>query len=82
MRNDWAIRFDVCERLARSSRAVAESVSVGVRDGVVRLSGRVSSRSEHDAAVQTALRVTGVRGIDDHIDIAPPPSEPSPARSS
>ena len=68
MRSDWAIRFEVCDQLVRASVAYADTVYVSVRDGLVRLSGRVSSRREHTIAVQIASHVRGVRGIDDRLE--------------
>jgi hypothetical protein len=66
MRTDWAIRFDVCERLVR--RPGLESVYVSVRGGEVRLSGHVANRRTHHDALRIASDVEGVRAIQDELD--------------
>jgi hypothetical protein len=66
MRTDWAIRFEVCERLVR--RPGLENVFVSVRSGKVRLSGRVANRRTHHDALRIASDVEGVRAIQDELD--------------
>jgi hypothetical protein len=68
MRNDWAIRFDVCDQLVRAHGL--EDIFVSVRDGEVRLRGRVANRRAHCAAVRIASGVDGVRAIRDELDDA------------
>jgi hypothetical protein len=67
MRSDWAIRFDVCDRLVHE--AGCEHVYASVRSGEVRLSGHVANRRTHEAAVRIAADVSGVRAIRDDLDI-------------
>jgi hypothetical protein len=66
MRTDWAIRFEVCEKLVR--RRSTERVFVSVRRGEVRLSGRVANRRARNEAVRIASDVEGVRAIRDELD--------------
>jgi len=67
MRTDWAIRFDVCERLVR--RSGFENVFVSVRSGEVRLSGHVANRRTHQDALRIASDVEGVRAIQDELEV-------------
>lgn len=43
-------------------------VDVEVRDGVAQISGRVSSPEIHQAAIDLALMVNGIRDVDDQMD--------------
>jgi osmotically-inducible protein OsmY len=66
MRNDWAIRADVCERLVKKNGFA--HVLVSVRRGEVHLSGHVANRRVHKAALRIASGVEGVQAVYDELD--------------
>jgi osmotically-inducible protein OsmY len=72
MRSDWAIRFDVCDRLVQHEALDSSGVFVSVRDGRVLLVGRVASRSDHQLTLQIASAVPGVRWVDDRLEDGDP----------
>ena len=68
-RSDDAIREDVESELKWDPQITSPDITVAVKDGVVTLSGFVSSYWEKDAAEQAAKRVYGVRGVANDIEI-------------
>jgi osmotically-inducible protein OsmY len=53
--------------LQRTAKLDADSITVGIDDGTVVLTGTVSSWFEHDAAVAAAWAAPGVTNVDDRI---------------
>src|ERR1700682_4108539 len=68
-RTDQAIREDVLSELKGAPKITSSDVAVAVKDGVVTLSGYVSSYWEKDAAEKAAKRVYGVRAVANDIEI-------------
>ena len=62
-RSDLAIADDVRDALRRNAAVDAAEVIVGVRSGVVTLSGTVDSRFERQEAFDATARVAGVVGV-------------------
>src|SRR6202051_897220 len=62
-RTDSAIREDVIYELKWDPKITSNDIAVAVKDGVVTLSGFVSSYMEKDAAEKAAKRVYGVRAV-------------------
>jgi osmotically-inducible protein OsmY len=60
VRSDVAIREDVLLELKWDPKIKSDDIAVAVKEGVVTLSGFVSSYWELDAAEKTAKRVYGV----------------------
>jgi osmotically-inducible protein OsmY len=63
MRSDSSIREDVLLELKWDPKIKSNDIAVAVKDGVVMLSGFVSSFWELDADEKAAKRVYGVRGV-------------------
>ncbi|TAM77429.1 BON domain-containing protein [bacterium] len=63
------VQHDVIEELAWEPSVDAADVGVAVRDGIVTLSGRVASYHDKVAAERAALRVDGVRGVANQLEI-------------
>ncbi len=59
------------QALARLAEGEAKRIVVTVNDGEVTLSGRVRSRREREAVVESAGHAPGVRAIRDHLIIDP-----------
>ncbi len=59
----------VLEAIAADARIEANAIGVAVRDGVVTLTGRVSSFAEKTAAEQAAERTAGVKAIAQEIEV-------------
>lgn len=74
MKNDRQIQRDVMEALEYSPAIAAENIGVSVQDGVVTLTGRVTSYAEKYAAEKTCFRVHGVKAVADDIEVALPGS--------
>jgi hypothetical protein len=74
-RSDERIRDDVAERLYRHQAIDAGTVSVGVHDGVVILSGSVAARRIKHDIEDVAAGVPGVRDVDNRLQLAPTPAE-------
>ena len=71
-RSDNSLLDDVVLELKWDPKiSSASDLAVGVRDGVVTLSGFVPSFWEKDAAEKAAKRVYGVRGVADAIAVKP-----------
>jgi osmotically-inducible protein OsmY len=63
MHNDMEIRRDVEAELDWDARLDSRQIGVAVKNGVVSLTGHVSSFAERNAAEEAAQRVSGVRAI-------------------
>lgn len=72
MMQDEEIREIVLEHLKWSPRVNATHIGVGVRGGVVELSGRVETFAEKLEAEHVALAVKGVRGVAQEIVVRLP----------
>src|ERR1700730_1951033 len=68
-RTDSSIREDVVFELKWDPKISSNDIAVAVKDGVVALSGFVSSYWEKDAAEKAAKRVYGVRGVAHDIQV-------------
>ncbi|WP_431218934.1 BON domain-containing protein [Leifsonia xyli] len=75
--DDLAIRHAVEAELAWAPNVDSAGIGVGVTDGVVTLSGDVSSLTERTAAVAAARRVAGVRTVADELRLPAGEGEPS-----
>ncbi|MGE5646589.1 MAG: BON domain-containing protein [Acidobacteriota bacterium] len=79
VRSDESIREDVIDELQWDPKLTSPSdIAVAVKDGVVTLSGFVSSYWEKDAAEKAAKRVYGVRGVADDIEVRLPSARTDP----
>jgi len=70
--DDIEVRREVLEELAWAPHLDATNVVATVRDGVVRLTGVVSSLAEKRAAERAVWHVRGVRGIAQEIEVQIP----------
>jgi osmotically-inducible protein OsmY len=68
-RSDEAVRNDVAFELKWDPKITSPDIAVAVKDGVVTLSGYVSSYYEKDAAEKAAKRVYGVRGVANDLQV-------------
>ena len=68
-RTDDAIRKDVLVELKWDPKLTSHDIGVAVKDGVVTLSGFVSSYWEKDAAEKAAKRVYGVRAVANDLQV-------------
>jgi CBS-domain-containing membrane protein len=86
LRSDDDLRFDVLDHVAGDLlRLPADAVQVDVRDGVVRLAGRVRRRSQALTMETATGAIDGVVAVDsqlawqvDDVDVPPVPPEPAP----
>jgi osmotically-inducible protein OsmY len=69
MTSDHLLKASITEELEWSPEVTADHIGVGVHDGTVTLSGQVSAYPEKVAAVAATLRVRGVTGVADEIEI-------------
>jgi osmotically-inducible protein OsmY len=69
VRTDDDIRNSVLEELKWDPKITSPDVAVAVKDGVVTLTGFVSSYWEKEAAEKAAKRVYGVRGVANDLQI-------------
>jgi hypothetical protein len=76
MKSDSQLRQDVLAELDWESSMNAAHIGVGVKDGIVTLSGRVASYAEKFDAERAAQRVFGVVALVVAIDITSPGSRP------
>lgn len=72
MDRDVEIRDDVLDELAYEPRLDEAAVGVAVHDGIVTLSGHVSSYSEKTMAEAAAKRVKNVRGVVQQLEVRLP----------
>jgi len=68
-RSDASIREDVQFELKYDPKITSSDIGVAVKDGVVTLTGFVSSYWEKDAAEKAAKRVYGVRGVANDLEV-------------
>src|SRR5580700_6530944 len=68
-KSDASIRKDVVYELKYDPKITSSDVAVAVKDGVVTLSGYVTSYWEKDAAEKAAKRVFGVKGVANDIEV-------------
>jgi hyperosmotically inducible protein len=75
-RSDEEIAVDVVAKIRQDSTSygnnVFDSLNVQVKDGVVTLTGKVRNAYLYDVAEESAMEVSGVRKVDNKIDILPP----------
>jgi osmotically-inducible protein OsmY len=69
MKTDAEIQKDVMEELKWEPAIHSSEIGVAVKNGVVTLSGIVDTYTEKKTAEKAALRVTGVKGIAEDIEI-------------
>jgi hypothetical protein len=69
---DQSIREGVIIELKYDPKITSSDIAVAVKDGVVTLSGYVSSYWEKDEAEKAAKRVYGVRGVANDIEVKLP----------
>jgi osmotically-inducible protein OsmY len=69
LRSDEEIRNSVILELKWDPKITSSDIGVAVKDGVVTLTGFVSSYWEKDAAEKAAKRVYGVRGIANDLEV-------------
>lgn len=68
-RSDELIRTDVIYELKWDPKITSTDIAVAVKDGVVTLSGYVSSYFEKDAAEKAVKRVYGVRAVANDLEV-------------
>jgi osmotically-inducible protein OsmY len=77
-RKDEQIREDVISELKWDPKITSSDVAVSVKDGVVTLSGFVSSYYEKDEAEKAAKRVYGVRAVANDLEVKLPSARTDP----
>src|SRR5438105_2037117 len=73
-RTDEDIQRDVLEELKWDARVQPNEIGVVVKGGIVTLTGWVDSYTKRWAAEEAALRVRGVKGVANEIDVRLPSS--------
>jgi osmotically-inducible protein OsmY len=68
-RSDDEIRNSVLIELKWDPKIISDDIGVAVKDGVVTLTGFVSSYWEKDAAEKAAKRVYGVKGVANDLEV-------------
>src|SRR3977135_647353 len=71
-RSDADIQRDVLEELKWDARVQPNEIGVAVKDGIVTLTGWVDSYTKRWAAEEAALRVRGVKGVANDIEVKLP----------
>lgn len=71
MFQDKAVREDVIRELDWEPAVRSTEIGVGVKDGVVTLSGVVDSHAAKRAAEKAAARVHGVRAVSSQLEVEP-----------
>lgn len=71
MKTDSQLQRDVMDELSRDTNVRASDIGVEVREGIVTLSGDVSSLFEKIEAERVAARVSGARAIVVSLDVLP-----------
>ena len=66
------LRQHVLDELDWDSKIDSGNIGVAVKDGIATLSGHVPSYAQKRAAEQAALRVAGVKGVANEIDVQIP----------
>ena len=69
MKTDRDLRQDVLDEFRKVPALETAEIGVGVKDGVVTLSGNVDSHNKKWAAERTAARVIGVRALAEQIQV-------------
>jgi osmotically-inducible protein OsmY len=72
MKNDRQLQKDIIAALEYSPAIAAEHIGVAVQEGVVTLTGTVSSYAEKYAAEQACFRVHGVKAVADALEVKLP----------
>lgn len=74
MRTDTEVQKDVMAQLQWDPYLNAAEIGVGVKDGVVTLSGRVDSYSKKLAAETATKKILGVKAVAEEIHVGPSPA--------
>lgn len=74
MKTDAELQRDVMTELKWEPTIHAAEIGVGVKDGVVTLTGDVDNYSKKWAIVRTVRRVSGVKVVAEEIKVSPPDS--------
>lgn len=72
MKNDRQLQKDIIAALEYSPAIAAEHIGVTVHDGVVTLTGVVSSYAEKYAAEKACFRIHGVKAVADSLEVKLP----------
>lgn len=78
MKAQSELQRNVTEELAWEPSVASTDLGVETTDGVVTVSGGVSSLREHDDALAAVQRVSGVKAVADELEIRLPPSAQRP----
>ena len=81
-RDDARIHDDVCDALTDNDALDASDITVGVQDGVVKLSGTVPHRLMKRLAEDLVDECRGVRDVENALRVGPPPSVGASAAAS
>src|SRR5579871_3513638 len=73
-RTDVQIQRDILQELEWEARVQPNEIGVAVKDGIVTLTGWVDSLAKKWAAEDAAVRVRGVKGVANEIEIRLPVS--------
>jgi osmotically-inducible protein OsmY len=71
-RTDAEVQREVLDELRWDARVQPNEIGVAVKDGIVTLTGWVDSYTKRWAAEEAALRVRGVRGVANEIEVRLP----------
>jgi len=69
--SDSAVRQDIMDELVFEPSVDATTIGVAVRDGIVTLTGHVGSYAQKVALEQAVMRIKGVRGIAEEVEVRP-----------
>ena len=69
MKTDFQLRRDVMDELAWDAAIGDSAIGVGVRDGIVTLSGHLDSHAEKAAIEHALRRVSGVKAVALELDV-------------
>jgi osmotically-inducible protein OsmY len=69
--SDSALKQDILDELEFEPSVDATRIGVVVRDGIVTLSGHVASYAQKVAVEQAVMRVKGVHGIAEEVEVRP-----------
>ena len=79
--DDLTLKKEVEAELQWEPSLNAASIGVAVKDGIVTLTGRVSSYAEKMAAARRRRRVAGVKAVANDIEVRLLPSDNGPTRT-
>src|ERR1700676_2735996 len=68
-KSDASIREDVVYELKYDPKITSSDIAIAAKDGVVTLSGYVSSYWEKDSAEKAVKRIYGVKGVANDIEV-------------